>query len=357
MSEEKYRNKSGRIEGKNSIHCSGSKRIPRHCAHQLEMVLKEHCDKAARKEKRVGSGTQEKREGVIKGFFSDLFLLKYKIESIYNLKEKHLVAVFNFLESQGQSPATIQNKISVMRVFCGWIGKNGMVRDSTCYVKDKTSVRRSMVAHEDKSWIGNGINVLAKLPEIAEKDTVVAMWLELCWAFGLRVKESVMLKPAMAHEGEFIWVREGTKGGRPRVVPIENEVQREILERAKLIGDGKTGLLGGRGKTLKQKLRRVYTVMEALGITLKDEGITAHGLRHEYMQQSFKMALGIEPPVRGGDLNQVDNNRMQVASQKLMERAGHSRVSIGAAYYGTRRRQKRMTNQVAADGAKESKNE
>jgi len=328
--------KVGRIGGKNSEHRSGGAFISKKLLHQIEMVLNENSDKAAHKKKKVGSGTQSKRRTVIKGFFCDLLYLKFKIESIYNLKEKHLIAVFNFLEKQGQSPATIQNKISIMRVFCKWIGKDGMVRDSILYVKNKASVRRSTVVQEDKSWTGNGVDVLLLLAVITAKDKVVAMWLELCWAFGLRISESVMLKPAMSHEGDFVWIREATKGGRPRVIPIENEIQRDVLQRAKQLGDGKTGFLGKRGKSMKSKRRRIYTVMESLGITLKDCGISAHGLRHEYMQESFKRLLGIDAPIKGGDLSQLEKTKLNVASLKLAERAGHSRASIGAAYYGSR---------------------
>jgi integrase len=78
--------------------------------------------------------------------------------------------------------------------------------------------------------------------------------------------------------------------------------------------------------------------MEACGITLADGGVTAHGLRHQYMHESFKLLLEIEPPVRGGDMSKVEKHRYHEASQQLMERAGHTRVSIGASYYGSRRR-------------------
>ncbi len=330
-------NKPGRTGGKNSAHHSGKGFLPKKLKHEIELVLQDHRDKAAHKEKTVGQGTQDKRATVINGFFSDLFQLGYKIDSIHNLREKHLVAVFNFLEDEKQSPSTIQNKISIMRVFCEWIGKNGMVRDSTQYVKDKSSVRRSMVVKEDKSWEGKGFDVMTKLNEIAEEDKTVALELELCWAFGLRVREALMLRSAAAHEGAFVLVREGTKGDRSRVVPIENDVQRDVIHRAKLLSDKKTGFLGERGDTYQQKRRRFYYVMEKLGITLKDSDITAHGLRHQYMLESFKRLTGIEAPVRGGDLSLVDKDALHVASQKLMERAGHTRVTIGSAYYGSRR--------------------
>lgn len=330
--------KPGRIEGKNCAYKSGNHRIPKRCNNEIEVVLQKNKDQAARKDKKVSQGSQDKRRTVVKGFFSDLFSLGFNIESIYNLREKHLIAVFNHLEEQGQSPATIQNKISIMRIFCGWIGKNGMVKDSADYVKDKSSVRRSMVVVEDKSWVGQGIDVLAKLAEVAEMDETIALVLEISWAFGLRVQEALKLRPGVSHRGEFVWILEGTKGDRPRVIPVENALQRSVLEKSKLMMDKKTGFLGKRGKTFKQKLRRFYTVMEACDITLADAGITAHGLRHQYMHESFKLLLEIEPPVRGGDISTVEKYRFHEASQQLMERAGHTRVSIGSSYYGSRRR-------------------
>lgn len=332
--------KPGRINGKNSIYRSGS-RIPKRCANEIEMILQAHRDKAALKDKKVSARTQDIRDTVIRGFFSDLFRLGYKIETIHNLKEKHLMAVFQHLEEQQQAPSTIQNKISIMRIFCEWIGKSGMVRQSTLYVKNPESVTRTMVVREDKSWEGKGIDILEMLPLIEQEDKHVALSLELCWAFGLRMREAIMLRPSVSKEGTFLWLREGTKGDRARVIPIENAIQTHVLERAIAMSDGKSGNLGVRGKTVKQKIRRFYTVMEKHGITLRDNDITAHGLRHQYMQQSFKNLLGIEPPVRGGNLSELNREELHLASQKLMERAGHTRVTIGTAYYGSRRIPKR----------------
>ena len=329
--------KPGRVDGKNSIHRSGLGHIPDRCKYEIVKVLEDNKDTAAHKDKKVGQGTQDKRKTVIYGFFSDLFSLGYKIEHITNLKEKHLLAVFHHLEEQEQSPATIQNKISIMRVFCEWIGKHGMVKDSAFYVTDASSVRRSMVAKEDKSWDGKGIDLMDKLPEIKEYDPTVAIQLELCWAFGLRAKEAMMLRAAVSHEGDFLMVREGTKGDRSRVVPVTNGVQKEVLRRAKELSDKKTGFLGTRGHTLMQKRNRFYYVMKKFGITLHENEISAHGLRHEYMQRRFSEMLGIAPPVKGGSLSELDRQELHVASQKLMEEAGHTRVSIGAAYYGSRK--------------------
>ena len=342
--------KPGRVDGKNSAHKSGGF-IPKKLNNQIEIVLQQHKDKAAHQDKKVGQGTQDKRRTVIKGFIADLLKLRnprYPIHSIYNLKQKHLKAVFTHLEKQGQAPSTIQNKISIMRTFCEWLGKHGMVGDSTKYVEDRASVRRTMIVQEDKSWEGNGIDVMDLIQKVTDKDESAGMWLELCLGFGLRVREAIMFRPSIDGEYGMISVLEGTKGDRPRVVPIENQVQRELVERAKALADGKTGMLGTRGKTYEQKRRRFYTVMESLGITLKVEGVTAHGLRHQYMQESFKRLTGVDSPVKGGDINSIPADEFHVATLKLVERAGHSRAMIGASYYGSRRRKKPQQAVVSA---------
>jgi len=338
--------KLGRINGKNSKYKSGSGFIPKKLNNEIEVLLQKNKDLAAHKDKQVGQRTQDIRRSVIKGFFSDMWHLKFKVETVYNLKEKHLHAVFRFLEAEGQSPSTLQNKISVMRVFCEWIGKPGMVRDSALYVEDKASVTRTMVVKEDKSWDGKGVDITQILETVRKDDKVVAIQLELCLAFGLRVKEAMMLRPLACRDGsgEFIHVREGTKGDRPRVVPIENDLQRNVLDHAVDVMDKKTGFLGERGKTMAQKRDHFYYVMKKCGITLREKEITAHGLRHQYMQESFKRMLGVDAPVKGGYLADVDPDEFHVASQKLMERAGHTRVSIGASYYGSRRTRRKSNN-------------
>ena len=59
------------------------------------------------------------------------------------------------------------------------------------------------------------------------------MQLELQRAFGLRMKEAALLKPHVADKENYLAVNWGTKGGRDRVVPIQNDYQRDVLARAK----------------------------------------------------------------------------------------------------------------------------
>ncbi len=332
----------GRIGGHNSSYKSGSHSIRPKLRNELVEIFREHIRKSARREwEMVGSRTVELRKQAILNFFSDLAHLKYKIESVYNLKQKHLVAVFHFLEAQGQSPATLQNKISMMRLFCEWIGKPGMVVESSQYVVDPLSTRRTMVVREDKSWEGKGIDVMAKVEEIKAEDKKIAGVLLLCYGFGLRIREAVMMNIFKSVDCGVLTVIHGTKGGRIRSVPIEHDWQVALLQDVTVMADQKTGKLVERGNTVEQSIRRVRWQMEKRGLVLAEAGVTPHGLRHQYMHDRFKELAGIDAPVKGGDISLLDKAEFDNKTEKLMERAGHSRKTIGASYYGSRRTKKK----------------
>lgn len=298
-------------------------------------TLAKNNDKCANgRNKRVGHLTQEKRRSVMMGFIADLNVLGFRIESMSNLREKHIVAWVALLAKNGQKPATIQNKLSVLRIYCGWIGKNGMVRSPEYYVTDATLVKRVTATTTDKSWDGkNGDHLIEA---VSEKDPIVGMQLKLSKEFGLRRLEAIMLKPHVSDEGAYLHVRAGTKGGRPRIVPISTEQQRSLLEEAKSMADPKSGLICRPGKTLKQAINRFKYVMRYCCITRAGEGITAHGLRHGYVHHRYQERTGGgKLPVKGGKPGEVDPMIDKVAKLKIMEEVGHSRISVTTAYGGS----------------------
>jgi integrase len=136
-------------------------------------------------------------------------------------------------------------------------------------------------------------------------------------------------------------VRDGTKGDRPRDIMIENDVQRDVLSRAKQAADKKTDFLGIRGKSVEQKIRHLYHVLEKCGVTLADNDISAHGLRHQYIHRQFKkLSGGIEPPIRGGDISQIPEDTFRLVCRQLIEAVGHSKPQKVSAYSGSLQRKK-----------------
>jgi len=141
---------------------------------ELNDIVTRNNGTSSRRPNAVSSyATQKKRRENLFSAFADLRTLGYKLESVRNIKTKHVRAVVRYWIKEGQSPSTVQNKISILRVFCGWVGKGGMLPESQYLVDEDQAhhVTRSYVASVDKSWSGKDIDFEAKIKQIAESDT------------------------------------------------------------------------------------------------------------------------------------------------------------------------------------------
>ncbi len=110
-------------------------------------------------------------------------------------------------------------------------------------------------------------------------DPAVAMQLELQRAFGLRMRETALLKPHQADKDGYLAVNWGTKGGLDRIIPIQTDYQRDVLLRAKSLIKIKTHSVIPDGYNFKQWKNHYYYICRENGINRKN-GITSHGLRH-----------------------------------------------------------------------------
>ncbi|MFA6442882.1 MAG: integrase domain-containing protein, partial [Sterolibacterium sp.] len=263
--------------------------------------------------------------------------LGYSIDNPANLKPKHIEALVRYWESAGLSASTIQTRLSFLRTFAEWIGKPGMITASVNYVANPDSAKRTYSADRDKGWTANRIDVESKLQLIALEDPYVGMQLKVASIFGLRRKEAVMFAPYLADHQDILVVERGAKGGRPRVVMIDSPKKRAVVEEAKVFvmahGGGRLGHLGEPGKNLEQNLARFSNTMSKHGLTRKEAGTTAHGLRHQFACDRLA-EQGVVAPVRGGQPDQVNREDRAVAYRKVSEELGHSRQSVMAAYAG-----------------------
>ena len=92
----------------------------------------------------------------------------------------------------------------------------------------------------------------AKIAEVRAKDERVALQLEFQQVFGLRVRESIQFQPHIADRGAYLALTVGTKGGRPRVVPIDTPQKRELVDRAKGFAATKLASISDPTKKLDQ---------------------------------------------------------------------------------------------------------
>jgi len=88
----------------------------------LNEILGKHA--YVRENGRVAShATVTSRSECLKTSFNDLAKLGYKLEVATNLGHRHIEALVQHWHKNGIKIRTIQARLSVLRIFCGWIGK------------------------------------------------------------------------------------------------------------------------------------------------------------------------------------------------------------------------------------------
>jgi integrase len=328
-------------------HVSGSKR---HYGWQSELraIVERSNHMSVNGDRRVGRLTKQSRIQKLYQGFHELIELGFKIQNPRNFNEKHMKALASYWEEKGLSASTIQNRISVFRTFADWIGKEGMIKKSETYVSDQKNVKRSQVAKRDMSWTAAGFDIVAKLQEIEAYSKHAAAQLLMIQAFGLRRMEALSFKPNRNWEHVpgtqhgAIRVRDGTKGGRERIIVVSTDAQINALNYARAIAGSKpAATIGYPYMTLEQSCKRYNYVLSKFGLTKKELGVTGHGLRHQYANNRFEELSGMDSPVRAKILPEAKTPEMieniQYAKSRVSEELGHSRTAITAAYIGNER--------------------
>ncbi|SDD57849.1 Phage integrase, N-terminal [Cupriavidus sp. YR651] len=261
------------------------------------------------------------------------------VTSPYAVRQKHVRwLVRHWVEERKLNVGTVELRLTHLRAFFAWMGKTNVVGRIENYMERPADYLRSYVAKEDRSWEGKGIDAAAKIAQIEVTDAHVALQLKLEAAFGLRAKESWRLRPALdVLPSGMLHVHDGTKGGRPRRVQIEFSWQYELLGQAARLAESTNpgrGTLIPATYTQNRWRRRFYTVLEKHGITKNGAGVTAHGLRHQFLQEMYQRTSGQVAPVKGGG-KVMDPDAHRAAMQKVVEAAGHSRATKANAYLST----------------------
>ena len=65
--------------------------------------------------------------------------------------------------------------------------------------------------------------------------------------------------------------------------------------------------------------------------------MTAHGLRHQHLNELYESITGVPSPVRSGSITaDIDKHLHDVARARVSQEAGHERLGISNAYIGAR---------------------
>lgn len=321
---------------------------PRSRLQVLNFLIRAMNQQHATKDKTVSFKTQKERAQFLYRFFRDL----QEKAGFRNppdprhLAQRHIQAMVAVWRREKLAPATIQTYLSFLRAFEIWIKKPGLVRHPSFYGLVPEEYQRHGVADRDKSWSARDIDIDALIQTICAEDRYVGAQLRVMRAFGLRRKEAVMLRPwrvvvpfeatrlpwEKKRADEYLSILAGSKGGRQRYIPIDSPQCREAVAYAQSVVASKDDPMGNPALDLKQALDRFNYVLRKFGITKKQLGITAHGLRHEAMIECYEELTGQPAPVRGG--GDIPRELDRQARQEVAEMAGHSRKRAASAYLG-----------------------
>ena len=303
--------------------------------HELKTIIDEHNSTKVSGRGSVSYRTRDKRKKMLFKMFNTLRTdLNYKIENPANLKEKHIEALVKHWIDAGLSAGTIDNNLSVLRTLCSWMGKVNMVKSLADYAP---GMRRTYAAQTDKSWSGNGVDFWAVWDKVCSKDKNVGMQLLLVAALGARRKEAVMFRPIVYGHEHYIELLSGTKNGRGRTVPVDDDFKRTVVATLKQFvlskSRGVKGHIGNPDKNLEQNLSRYDNVLRRCGVSKAELGVTGHGLRAEFVIDELEKR-GLVPTIRGGSGKASTQFETDLAYFQVAEAVGHSRKSVMTAYSG-----------------------
>ena len=316
--------------------------------HVLEVLLKLFNERHTALTKTVSHKTRQERADFLRRFFRDLHRRAgFKtLPDPRNLGQKHVHAMVQVWREDHLKPATIQTYLSFLRGLAKWLGKNGFVRRPAHYGLELDEYQRHEAAERDKSWSAQGVDIAALIDKICTFDPHVGASLRLIQAFGLRRKESVMLRPNVCivpfastglpesemQADRYVWIRQGAKNGRQRFVPLNTPQRVAAIEYAQSVVIGSDAHMGDPNNDLRRNLRRFDYVLAKFGITARLLGVTAHGLRHEALIEEFVACSGQQPPVRGG--GPLTPEAETAARRAVARLAGHERLRASSAYCG-----------------------
>lgn len=326
----------------------------------IDLFNKQH----TARHKEVSFKTRQERANFLRRFFRDL---KHKagfatLPDPRNLGQRHIQAMVALWQREGLAPATIQTYLSFLRALAQWLGKHGLVRKPQHYELTREEFERHAASGQDKSWAARRIDIDAMIDKIGAYDQHIGAALKLMRTLGIRRKEAIMfrphqcvvpfevtgLSPQKRKADTYARIKNGSKGGRERFIALDTPQRLAAIEHARQVAATQDAHIGNPAHELKQAMRRFDYVMEKFGITKKQLGVTAHGLRHEVLINQFEALADAAAPVRGGTKPPAAIDRL--ARQEVAELAGHARKRASTAYLGgVQMRQPRRGNDPAGD--------
>lgn len=298
---------------------------------QIEKAYK-YKEKSFRTEKIYKDGMEQ---------FCKYIAVETKLNKLENFKAKHVIGFVQQLQEKGISPATQKNYLSAIRNFADRAG----IDQRTIPTNARLDIDKRVFGNVDRTWTEREFT---EFKEVARGYDIkqglgprMELILDVARNFGCRLEGILNLDinaiDKALNTGE-LWTKE--KNGKMNMKPVERLEQREILQRAKALGEAnkqnKIFIKDNFKRTYKEVQNFVYNnrgniqdkeriksvdarTMYAESGEIQKANLTIHGLRHIYLQQQR------EYYIKQGDTPKQ-------ADLKVSRLAGHNRSEVTKIY-------------------------
>ena len=264
--------------------------------------------------------TQRDRERLLAQIADQLHELGYRHMGARSLKPKHVEALVESWQREKLSLGAMKNRLAAIRWWAQKVNRQNVVARSNDHygIPNRQFTARTSRART----VGP-----ADLDRV--RDPRVRMSLELQQAFGLRREEAIKFMPVYADRGDHLVLKSSwTKGGKARVIPVRNNEQRAVLDRAQALA-GKGSMIPS-SRSYRQQLRVYEADTARAGLS------RMHGLRHAYAQKRYEELTGWRAPAAGGPTSETltpeQRQRDEEARLKISLELGHGRPQIVKVY-------------------------
>jgi hypothetical protein len=270
----------------------------------MDFSLQDQLVKILKQNPENGFETRRKRQAALMQACGILFE-DFRLQSLRNLKPKH---VKRLLQAWAHvSPGETANRMAHLRWLANKLGKMLLIPESN---RDLGIERR--VRHERAGKFvapDRFEEILARLRR--ENDRLQLMsgrW------FGMRFKEAALFRPNLDVDGNRLWIKRGTKGGRPRYIwLVWPEQHAHLAELRRAIPD-RLGCLVDKDKTYENWRTATYKRFRAAGLSRSD-GDVFHDLRRTWADQELARL-------------RAKGHSVEEAAKIVSKRLGHNRLEV-----------------------------
>lgn len=262
---------------------------------------------------------------------------RYKMKSLRNLQDKHLVAYLQHRQDEGLSDKTIKNDLAAIRYLHDLLPSAKYQLSTNAQLIDRydLTLEKTVAVSGDRSWTqGEYEAMLSLLAQNATESPLALLTrdiMQLCRTMGLRVSEAVCMRRSQAESAlrtGLYHVQGEAKNGLHRHVPLSPEARSLLVERLPSIHRGARLFIPQDAQAHKVVLsierylgsyREAVTSLEGVSRRLNAKGevnpLTFHGLRYNYVQE--RMAA-----------EQLKGYSWEAAAQIVTQEVGHGRIEV-----------------------------